>query len=56
VALEWKKDEWGVYVDFLDCRDCGVSELPKDEAYLYGFIKRENQAAFKALGSAVLLA
>lgn len=53
LIAEWKKDEWGIYTDTLKCSDCDVPpELPKDEAYLYSFIKRVNQAALKALGPA----
>ena len=55
LIVEWKKDEWGIYTDSLKCGNCDVPpELPKDEVYLYGFVKRINQAALKALGSAAL--
>jgi len=55
LIVEWRKDEWGSYTDSLKCGDCGMlPELPKDEAYLYSFVKRVNQAALKALGPAAL--
>jgi len=55
LIVEWRKDEWGTYAVSLKCGDCGMlPELPKDEVYLYSFIKRVNQAALKALGPAVL--
>jgi len=53
LIVEWKKDGWGIYTDTLKCSGCDVPpELPRDEAYLYSFIKRVNQAALKALGPA----
>jgi len=55
LIVEWRKDEWGTYTDSLKCGNCGMlPELPKDEVYLYSFVKRINQAALKALGPAAL--
>ena len=55
LVVEWKRDEWGTYTDSLKCDSCDVlPELPKDETYLYSFVKRVNQAALRALGPAAL--